>query len=111
MRQLHQLTELSRKVDQTTCETKADTKTLLLLTALLEQPNLKNMDLAEKLASTLAVISDSLVRQEASIKGLEERLTQMQQNFSERQDALERQINRLSDQLDQLFEPEDGDNS
>ena len=111
MTQVRQLKEMSRKIDQTTCETQANTEELLELKALLDRPDAKNLELAERLASSLAAIADSMTRQEAMIENQADRLTKMQEIVSARLDALERQMNTQSDLLAQLFEPEDEDNS
>ncbi|MDG3039790.1 hypothetical protein [Roseicyclus marinus] len=110
-RQLQELRVSSRKIDQTTCVTRANTEELLDLKVLLDQPDAKNLELAERLASTLAAMSDSMTRLEAMIESQAVRLMEMQENFSEKLTILERQMNRQSDLFDQLFEPEDGDGS
>ena len=111
LRQLQDLRESSRKMDQTMCSTHANTEELLPLRALLDRPDAKNLELAERLASSLAAIADSMTRQEAMIENQADRLTKMQEIVSARLDALERQMNTQSDLLAQLFEPEDEDNS
>jgi hypothetical protein len=108
-RQLQELRDSSRKIDQTTCVTRANTEELLDLKVLLDRPDAKNLDLAERLASSLATIADSTTRQEALIENQAAYLAAMQEILSARLDALQQQMNKQSDLLDQLFEPADED--